>query len=57
MNRKLCGHMDGTRMGFNVWKLKSDKSVYRSSVMYMYLYIDLYESASELVLTGSQTLS
>ena len=51
MGRKPCSHTDRTRMGFNGWKLNSDKSVYRSSVMYMYNYIDVYESTSELVST------
>lgn len=57
MGRKPCDHMDETRMGFNGWKMKPDKSGCGSSVMYMYLYIDLHESTSELVLTGGQILS
>lgn len=55
--RKRRSHAGRARKGFNGWELNLAKSVCMPTVIYIHIYIDLHESASELTSMEAQILS
>lgn len=54
---KKAPQLRRARKGFNGWELNLAKSVCMPTVIYIHIYIDLHESASELTSMEAQILS